>query len=262
MIYVNNCGHDSHHSKPCNIEYKQGIADYLILLIKREAWVYLDGKKHTVSPNSLICFPPNTYIHYGCDDIGYNDDWIHFIFDEQETAVLHNLLPPMCQLLKPYNFHRLSEYIRMLSDVFFGNSGYRQESVDSFMHIFLYALHDELEANINDSGVQKYYPAFSELRTRIYNNPANDWSVPVLAASLSLSLSYFQHLYKQFFYCSCQQDIINARLELAKYYLTGSDMNIRSLSDFCGYDNELHFMRQFKKYIGMTPTEYRRIHTL
>ena len=35
-------------------------------------------------------------------------------------------------------------------------------------------------------------------------------------------------------------------------------MSIRSLSDFCGYDNELHFMRQFKKFVGMTPTEYRQ----
>ena len=106
--------------------------------------------------------------------------------------------------------------------------------------------------------MQKYYSAFSELRTQIYNNPANNWSIPALADSLALSLSYFQHLYKQFFACSCQQDIISARLELAKYYLTGSDMSIRSLSDFCGYDNELHFMRQFKKFVGMTPTEYRQ----
>ena len=74
----------------------------------------------------------------------------------------------------------------------------------------------------------------------------------------SVKIIRMQNLYKQFFTCSCQQDIISARLELAKYYLTGSDMSIRSLSDFCGYDNELHFLRQFKKFVGMTPTEYRQ----
>ncbi|MDE6788835.1 MAG: AraC family transcriptional regulator, partial [Ruminococcus sp.] len=26
----------------------------------------------------------------------------------------------------------------------------------------------------------------------------------------------------------------------------------------CGYDNEEHFMRQFKKIVGVTPTGYRR----
>lgn len=34
-------------------------------------------------------------------------------------------------------------------------------------------------------------------------------------------------------------------------------MSIRSLADFCGYENELHFMRQFKKFVGMTPSQYR-----
>lgn len=258
MIYVNSCGHDSHHPKPCNIEHKQGVPDYLILLIKRESWIYLNGEKHTVAPNFLICFPPDTYIHYGCDAIGYNDDWIHFIPDGREYDILQRLLPPMCQVLQPYNFHRLSEYVRMLSDIFHGHSCHKEESMDAFLHIFLYALQDELATDFGDSSMQKYYQAFSGLRTQVYNNPANNWSIPALAASLALSLSYFQHLYKQFFGCSCQQDIISARLELAKYYLKGSDMSIRSLSDFCGYDNELHFMRQFKKFVGMTPTEYRQ----
>ena len=64
--------------------------------------------------------------------------------------------------------------------------------------------------------------------------------------------------YKQFFGLSCQQDMINARLKFAKYYLQNSDMNIGSLAGFCGYENELHFMRQFKKFTGLTPSEYRR----
>ena len=258
MIYVNSCGHDSHHPRPCNIEHRQGVPDYLILLIKRESWIVLGGEKYIVAPNSIVCFPPDTYIHYGCDVIGYNDDWIHFLPDDPENAAFRNLLPPMCQILQPYNFHRLSEYVRMLSDIFFSNSLYRQESIDSFMHIFLYALQDELATDFGVSSAQKYYPAFSELRTQIYNNPAGSFRIPALADSLALSLSHFQHLYKQFFDCSCRQDIINARLELAKYYLKDSDMSIRSLSDFCGYENELHFMRQFKKFVGMTPTEYRQ----
>lgn len=257
MIYVNSCGHDSHHPKPCNIEHKHGVPDYLILLIKQTSWIYLDGERLTVSPNSLICFPPNTYIHYGCDDIGYNDDWIHFFPDEQGQDEIQELLPPVCQILHPYNFHRLSEYVRMLSDIFYGHNRHMKKSIDAFLHLFLYALQEELEECSDDPTVQKYYHVFSRLRTQIYNNPATAWSVPALAASLCLSLSYFQHLYKQFFSCSCQQDIINARLELAKIYLRDSDMSIRSLSDFCGYDNELHFMRQFKKFVGMTPTEFR-----
>lgn len=258
MIYVNSCGHDSHHPKPCNIEHKNGVPDYLILLIKKEAWIILDGEKYSVSPNSLICFPPDTYIHYGCGLSGYNDDWIHFIPDQKEQEFFQSLLLPMCRLVRPYNFHRLSEYVRIMSESFHSPSRYQNQIIDSFMHIFLYALHEELEKKETNCLTDKYYQDFSRVRTQIYNNPSASWSIPELANTLCLSLSYFQHLYKQFFFCSCQQDIIKARLDLAKYYLSNSDINIHALADFCGYDNDLHFMRQFKKFVGMTPTEYRQ----
>lgn len=74
MLYVNSCGHDSHHPRPCDIEHKNGLPDYLVLLIKKEAWVVLNGRREPIHPNALICFPPHTYIHYGCDQAGYNDD--------------------------------------------------------------------------------------------------------------------------------------------------------------------------------------------
>ena len=258
MITVNGCGHDSHHPRPCDIEHRTGVPDYLILLIKQESWIVLNGEKHTVFPNSLICFPPNTYIHYGCDVIGYNDDWIHFVPDEKEQDFFQALHLPMCQIVHPYDFHRLSEYVRLLSDSFHSTSPHKEQIIDSFMHIFLYTLQEELEKISDNPLVQKYYQDFSALRTQIYNNPSNSWTIPTIANNLCLSLSYFQHLYKQFFSCSCQQDIINARLELAKYYLTNSNMSIRGLADFCGYESDLHFMRQFKKFVGMTPSEYRQ----
>ena len=136
MIYVNSCGHDSHHLKPCDIEHKNGVPDYLILLIKQEAWLESDGQRQIISPNSLICFPPNTYIHYGRDISGYNDDWVHFLPDAVEADSFQALLPPQCLVLHPHNFHRLSDYVRMLADAFHSNSRYSTTLIYSFMNIF------------------------------------------------------------------------------------------------------------------------------
>lgn len=257
MITVNTCGHDSHHPVPCNIVHKDGLSDYLILLIKQEAWVELEKERLPMHPNALILFPPGSYIHYGCDIPGYNDDWVHFIPDKEDTAFLESLHLPFCQVIYPLDFHRLSEYVRMLSDHYHTSSIHKKEILDSFMHIFLYTLQESLAKHADSPEMQKYYPDFSRLRTQIYNDPAAPRAIPQLAVSLCLSLSYFQHLYKQFFGLSCQQDIINARLKLAKYYLINSNMGISSLASFCGYESDLHFMRQFKKFIGITPSEYR-----
>lgn len=257
MITVTSCGHDSHHPRPCNIEHRQGVPDYLILLIKQDSWIYINNEKKWIQPNSLICFPPGSYIHYGCDTAGYNDDWIHFIYDEADSNILERLQIPLYRLLCPYDFHKLSEYVRLMSDAFHKASPMKEQIMDSFMHIFLYSLSEELNAFYDTAAPHKYYQELSAVRTRIYNNPSVPRTIPEISNSLCLSLSYFQHLYKQFFGCSCQTDIINARLKLAKYYLSNSEMNIREIAGFCGYENELHFMRQFKKSTGITPTEYR-----
>ncbi len=257
MIFVTTCGHASHHPKPCNIEHKQGLPAYLILLIKKDAWIYIENERKEVKPNSLICFPPGSYIHYGCDTAGYNDDWIHFSINDEEQDILQKLQLPLYEIVNPHDFHKLSEYVRMLADIFHNDSSYKEQMIDSFMHIFLYSLREELDKLSEPTAHNKYYQDFSALRTAIYNNPSDSRTIPQLADSLCLSMSYFQHLYKEFFGCSCQQDMINARLELAKYYLLNSEMSIRGLADFCGYENELHFMRQFKKFVGKTPSEYR-----
>ena len=232
MLYVNSCGHDSHHPRPCDIEHKNGLPDYLVLLIKKEAWIVLDGRRQQVRPNALICFPPHTYIHYGCDEAGYNDDWIHFLPDQKEEGLLESLGLSPSRITYPYDFHRLSEYVRLLSENYHSSSAYREQIADSFLHIFLYSLKDALEGQSASLGIQKYYPDFSALRTQIYNNPAAPLRVPALAASLNLSLSYFQHLYREFFHCSCRRDIIAARLSLARYYLTNSGMSIQNLAHF------------------------------
>lgn len=258
MFTINSCGHDSHHPIPCNIEHNPGLPDYLILLIKRDAWVELDGKRHVVHPNAVLIFPPHTYIHYGCDVTGYNDDWIHFVPDKKDPALSEVLSLPLCRILYPFDFYKLSEYVRMMSDCYHTTCSHREEILDAFLRIFFYSLQEELKRSPASPGIQKYYPDFSRLRTQIYNDPAAARTVPELAASLSLSLSYFQHLYRQFFDISCRQDMINARLKMARYYLSNSRMSISALADFCGYESDLHFMRQFKKFVGMTPGEYRR----
>lgn len=264
MIKITNCGHNSNHIKPCNMEYRAGLNHYLILLIKADAWFYCNQQKIMVKPNTVILFPPHTYIHYGCDIPGYRDDWIHFSLEKEDVALWNSLTLPLCEPAFPHDFHRLSEYVSLITDAFYSHSKHSVCMVHALMQTFFYTLDEELEKKQPLQTVHKYYPDLSRLRTQLYGNPSKDWDIHHMAATLSISSSYFQHLYKQFFDCSCQQDIIHARLERAKFYLRTSDMSIRGIAEFCGYENELHFMRQFKKFIGQTPSEYRctrRFHT-
>jgi AraC family transcriptional regulator of arabinose operon len=52
-------------------------------------------------------------------------------------------------------------------------------------------------------------------------------------------------------------DVINSRIEHAKYLLTTTDISVKQIAQLCGYNNENHFMRQFKEITGITPTKFR-----
>ena len=108
---------------------------------------------------------------------------------------------------------------------------------------------------------EKYNPHYgkiAEIRAKIFNDPAAEWTVDAIAETLALSRSYFQHLYKRFFGTNISSDIISARIERAQYLLSSTDYGVAYIARECGYKNDVHFMRQFKTRVGSTPTSYRK----
>ena len=53
-------------------------------------------------------------------------------------------------------------------------------------------------------------------------------------------------------------DVIEARIAKAMQLLEFSDLRIQEIALQCGYNNESHFMRQFKEKVGMTALRYRQ----
>ncbi|MBQ8922790.1 MAG: substrate-binding domain-containing protein [Oscillospiraceae bacterium] len=117
---------------------------------------------------------------------------------------------------------------------------------------------EESRASRQNEKASPYYREFVNLRERIYSNPQEDWSIDSMCRDLILSRGYFQKLYTRCFGISFTQDVINSRIELSKRLLSSTDYSIAYIADQSGYSNYVHFMHQFKKIVGITPTEYRR----
>lgn len=116
------------------------------------------------------------------------------------------------------------------------------------------------DASDADAGVSVHCQELRSLRAEIYSGAegaAQARSVSELAARLHLSPAHFQKLYKKQFGVSCFEDMLNARIAAAKYYLINTSLTVGEISALCGYENEVHFMRQFKKRTGCTPTQFR-----
>ncbi len=109
-----------------------------------------------------------------------------------------------------------------------------------------------------------YYVTHKELlyrlRRDIMSQPQTDWNISDISKKLGISRSHLQRLYKELFSTSIKDDIITIRMNKAMHLLAHTDFKVQEIAEHCGYNNENHFMRQFKEKIGVTALQYRKKH--
>ena len=59
--------------------------------------------------------------------------------------------------------------------------------------------------------------------------------------------------------CTPHEYLLDHRLREAKQRLTGSAFSVEEVAEQCGFNSVSHFSRAFRKRIGMTPSEFRKI---
>ncbi len=91
----------------------------------------------------------------------------------------------------------------------------------------------------------------------IEKNYHRELSVEELADICKLNRSYFSKIFKEFTDCTPQEFIIRYRLAKAADQMKLTNDSIGEISAKCGYPNQLHFSRAFKKRYGVSPREWR-----
>jgi AraC family transcriptional regulator, arabinose operon regulatory protein len=94
--------------------------------------------------------------------------------------------------------------------------------------------------------------------SRIEAEPAGTWDTPSLAALVNLSPSRFRHLFKQETGTSPAQYLKDFRLRKAEIMLRTSFLSVKQILRQVGLGSNAHFVHDFRKMFGMTPTAYRR----
>lgn len=89
------------------------------------------------------------------------------------------------------------------------------------------------------------------------HNYQRELSVEELADVCKLNRSYFSKLFRDSMGCPPQEFLIRLRLSKAAERLKGTRASIGDISAACGYPNQLHFSRAFKKRYGVSPREWR-----
>ena len=79
-----------------------------------------------------------------------------------------------------------------------------------------------------------------------------------LAHACGISEVYFRKLFTEAFHVTPRRYLIGIRIQKAQQLLREGKFRVAQIAERCGFSNEYHFSRAFKKLTGMTPSEYAR----
>ena len=85
---------------------------------------------------------------------------------------------------------------------------------------------------------------------------ANKISVPFLADRCGISEAYLKKLFIKKFGMSPIKYIIRLKINHACDLLRSKQYSITQVSELCGYENVYYFSRQFKEYVGTSPSVF------
>lgn len=94
--------------------------------------------------------------------------------------------------------------------------------------------------------------------SKMERETATAWDSATLAVLVNLSPSRFRHLFKQETGSSPAQYLKDLRLRKAELMLRTTFLSVKQLLKKVGLGSNAHFVRDFRKLHGMTPTAYRR----
>lgn len=79
-----------------------------------------------------------------------------------------------------------------------------------------------------------------------------------ISDALGISKNYFCSLFKQETGDNFLNYVTQMKMQRAKYLLKEKNMRIYEVSNYLGYLDTTYFTKLFKKYVGMTPHEYKK----
>lgn len=115
-------------------------------------------------------------------------------------------------------------------------------------------------ALVNKHSIRNYSLPIQKVITRIDFDLTADLSLKATAHYLNVNASYLSNLFKKETGYTLSDYVNMKRTEHAVYLLCNTQLSISSIAQGCGILDDNYFTKLFKKYQGMTPTQFRQNH--
>ncbi len=255
-MQVTKARHAYPEKKGFSLARKNNMGEYILIHFHQPVRLTIGDATYNTKPNAFVVIDKNAPNKIESPERDLLHDWAHLTGNVEESLASFDL--KVNEVYYPQNAGFVSDIMSKIEGELFENETYKTEVVDALLSV-LFALVSRNNAKKTDGFAVDYQTEtdFKNLRTMVFSNLERDWSVAHMAETVNLSESRFYVLYKHIFKTTPNQDLVVARMEYAKRLLSQNrNVPVLDVAQKCGYSNEFHFIRTFKKNVGLTPKKY------
>ena len=155
----------------------------------------------------------------------------------------------------------IKEYIEKIADVWQRHEAAYDMEIKSLTYsLMAYLVKNHTVDYLTGNAIQmrkNKLNIINEIVVYITNNYNQHMTTSTLAKEFHMTEQYFCHIFKQATDNTPIEFINKKRIEKAGVYLKTTDLSITDISLRVGFDSSHYFTRVFKKYMGVSPREYR-----
>ena len=262
-LQINNCGCRKEVNQDFTIFRPRGRKDHYLLYLQSGSVQVEHGRESAIlNEGQCLYYPPSVRQLYSFSSanppVAY---YVHFtggavaeslallkpsedkIYKIRNRAIFENLFRRLCSL---YNSHRI-----------FGEP--KQPMFFLEINGVLLELLDVLVRSSRPS--EKQRPGEIMVACSYFlEHYQEDIDLAKCAADVHMSLSRFSHLFTENMGISPYRFVLVLRIDSAKELLLYSNMSIREIAESTGFSDATYFSRLFRKYVGVSPQKYRKMH--
>ena len=226
---------------------------YLMYLVEGSLSLTLDGEELDFSAGDFAIFPPYYPLRY---EKKKEDRLVYYLMHFSGTDVERFLsgigFDKLPIKLTVGTVKEVTEEFLELFDIYAKNPPYIQEIVATGLQKILIQLSLK---NVKEDEESAPWRAVCYIK----RNLTEKISVPQLAEIEGLSESRFYAVFKEKIGSTPIEYINSLRIERACNLLSSTLMSVGEIGSNCGFDDTFYFSKTFKKKMGVTPTQYRRL---
>jgi AraC-like DNA-binding protein len=242
-------------------EWEKGCPDnILIYCLRGKGWYEIGKKRFEVGVNEFIIIPAiKDYLRYGADE---NDPWtiywIHFSGRDMDTfnrsfgiGMFDGPQPIIVNEKGLQIWNMMYQNLEM---------GYSKENLTntnlclySFIATFLYP-----DRQVNEKK-QDAKDLINDTILYMQSGLHRQLTVEDMALKQGLSASHFSSLFRKATGMAPLDYFIHLKLQKACLLLYSSDIKVKKVAEEIGYNDPYYFSRLFKKYMKVSPDQYRAL---